>query len=141
MTKASDLARGYSEGIFAAAKLYPANSTTNSTHGVSDIAKLKAVLNKMEDIGMPLLIHGEVTDAAVDVFDREAVFIREILKPLIHEYPKLKVVLEHITTSEAVDFDKPKQSISRGPPAAQLLSTSGKAGTASNGSPKGSHIW
>ncbi len=104
MTKASDLARGYSEGIFAAAKLYPANSTTNSAHGVSDIAKLKAVLNKMEDIGMPLLIHGEVTDAAVDVFDREAVFIRKILKPLINEYPKLKVVLEHITTSDAVDF-------------------------------------
>ena len=104
MTKASDLARGYSEGIFAAAKLYPANSTTNSAHGVSDIAKLKAVLNKMEDIGMPLLIHGEVTDEAVDVFDREAVFIRKILKPLINDYPKLKVVLEHITTSDAVDF-------------------------------------
>ena len=68
MTKASDLARGYSVGIFSAAKLYPANSTTNSARGVSDIGRLETVLNKMEDIVMPLLIHGEVTDGAVVLF-------------------------------------------------------------------------
>ena len=104
MTETKDLAKGFEDGIFTAAKLYPANSTTNSANGVSDIKKLEEVFRKMEEIGMPLLIHGEVTDPEVDVFDREMVFIRSILKPLIKMFPNLKIVLEHITTSEAVDF-------------------------------------
>ena len=104
MTETKDLAEGFEDGIFAAAKLYPANSTTNSASGVSDVKKLEEVFRKMEEIGMPLLIHGEVTDPEVDVFDREVVFIRSILKPLIKMFPKLKIILEHITTSEAVDF-------------------------------------
>lgn len=99
-----EIARGYEEGAFAACKLYPANATTNSAHGVTDIRKLTAVLETMQRIGMPLLIHGEVTDGDVDIFDREAVFIERTLAPLVRDYPALKVVLEHITTSDAVEF-------------------------------------
>jgi dihydroorotase len=101
---AAEIARGYERGIFAACKLYPANATTNSAHGVTDIRKLAGVLETMQRIGMPLLIHGEVTDRDIDIFDREAVFIDRILAPLVRDYPALKIVLEHITTSEAVDF-------------------------------------
>jgi dihydroorotase len=101
---AAEIARGHEQGVFAACKLYPANATTNSAHGVTDIRKLTGVLETMQRIGMPLLIHGEVTDAEVDIFDREAVFIDSILAPLAHDFPALKIVLEHITTSEAVDF-------------------------------------
>jgi len=101
---AGEIARGYEQGVFAACKLYPAHATTNSAHGVTDIRKLGDVLETMQRIGMPLLIHGEVTDAHVDIFDREAVFIDRILAPLVRNYPALKIVLEHITTSEAVDF-------------------------------------
>ncbi len=101
---AAEIARGYALGVFAACKLYPANATTNSAHGVTDIRKLAPVLETLQRIGMPLLIHGEVTDAHVDIFDREAVFIERILTPLAHDFPALKIVLEHITTSEAVDF-------------------------------------
>ncbi len=99
-----EIERGYREGIFAAVKLYPAKATTNSAHGVTDITRLAAVLERMAAIGMPLLIHGEVTDPEVDVFDREAVFIERILAPLMRRHPGLKIVLEHITTREAVDF-------------------------------------
>ncbi len=96
--------RGFAAGVFAACKLYPAHATTNSAHGVTDIRALGPVLEMMQRIGMPLLIHGEVTDRAVDVFDREAVFIDHTLAPLVRDFPGLKVVLEHITTAEAADF-------------------------------------
>lgn len=100
----AEIAHGYAEGVFAACKLYPANATTNSAHGVTDLRKLHGVLEAMQRIGMPLLIHGEVTDRDVDIFDREAVFIERLLAPLIRDFPALKVVLEHITTADAVDF-------------------------------------
>jgi len=101
---ADEMARGHAEGVFTAAKLYPANATTGSAHGVTDIAKIMPVLERMAEIGMPLLIHGEVTDHDVDIFDREAVFIERTLKGLVRDLPSLKIVFEHITTSEAVDF-------------------------------------
>ena len=99
-----EVERGYRSGVFAAVKLYPAKATTNSAFGVTDIAKTYGVLERMAALGMPLLIHGEVTDTGVDVFDREAVFIERVLSPLITRLPALKVVLEHVTTKEAVDF-------------------------------------
>lgn len=103
-TDPAELERGQAEGVFTACKLYPANATTNSAAGVSDLAKLEKVFETLERIGLPLLIHGEVTDAAVDVFDREAVFVERHLAPLLDRHPGLKVVLEHITTAEAADF-------------------------------------
>jgi dihydroorotase len=99
-----EMARGHATGIFTAAKLYPAHATTGSAHGVTDVAKIMPVLERMANIGMPLLIHGEVTDHDVDIFDREAVFIERTLKGLVRDLPGLKIVFEHITTSEAVDF-------------------------------------
>ena len=100
----ADIERGYAEGVFAACKLYPAHATTNSAHGVTDIRKLTGVLDTLQRIGMPLLIHGEVTDRTIDIFDREAVFVERVLQPLIGDYPALKIVLEHITTAEAAAF-------------------------------------
>ncbi len=102
--RSDDLARGFESGAFTAAKLYPANATTNSAHGVTDTANLHPVLERMQAIGMPLLIHGEVTDGNVDVFDREAVFIERTLTGLVRDFPALKIVFEHITTQEAADF-------------------------------------
>ncbi|EHP37972.1 dihydroorotase [Cupriavidus basilensis OR16] len=96
--------RGFSEGVFTAVKLYPAGATTHSEYGVSAIGKVAGVLKAMQEIGMPLLIHGESTDPAVDVFDREATFIEQTLKPLLARFPGLKVVLEHITTEQAAEF-------------------------------------
>jgi len=101
---ADDLASGHAAGIFTAAKLYPANATTNSAHGVTDVAHIMPVLERMQDIGMPLLVHGEVTDGEIDIFDREAVFIERVLEKLIAALPGLKVVFEHITTEQAVQF-------------------------------------
>lgn len=101
---AAEIARGHDEGVFTAAKLYPANATTNSALGVTDVRHIRAALETMQRIGMPLLVHGEVTDAHVDVFDREAVFIERTLMGLIRDFPALKVVFEHITTTEAVAF-------------------------------------
>jgi len=101
---ADEIERGFKAGVFTAVKLYPANATTNSASGVTDLAKCRAVLAAMERIGMPLLIHGEVTDPAVDVFDRERVFIERILIKLVRDFPGLKIVLEHATTKDAVDF-------------------------------------
>ncbi len=95
---------GFKEGIFYGAKLYPVNVTTNSSYGVTDLNKIDNIFETMERIGMPLLIHGEVSDANVDVFDREAVFIERHLDPLLRRFPSLKVVLEHITTIDAIDF-------------------------------------
>jgi dihydroorotase len=90
--------------IFTAAKLYPAHATTNSAHGVTDMAKIRPILERMEKIGLPLLVHGEVTDPQVDVFDREAVFLDRVLTPLRRDHPGLKIVLEHVTTREGVDW-------------------------------------
>lgn len=101
---AAEIARGQSEGAFTACKLYPAHATTNSSHGVTDIRALTPVLETMQRIGMPLLIHGEVTDRDIDIFDREAVFISRTLAPLVRDFPALKIVLEHITTQEAAEF-------------------------------------
>ncbi|MFM8524982.1 MAG: dihydroorotase [Cyanobacteriota bacterium] len=103
-TDPADLAAGFRDGVFSACKLYPAHATTNSAAGVSDLARLEGVFSTLEAIGMPLLVHGEVTEASVDIFDREAVFLDRHLAPLIAAHPGLKVVLEHITTEQAVDF-------------------------------------
>lgn len=100
----AELAAGHAQGVLTAAKLYPAGATTNSDSGVTDIANIRGALEQMEAIGMPLLIHGEVTDPDVDIFDREAVFIERILIPLTRTFPALKIVLEHITTADAVHF-------------------------------------
>ncbi|MEY3929274.1 MAG: dihydroorotase [Cyanobacteriota bacterium] len=101
---AAELELGFREGVFNAAKLYPAGATTNSDAGVRDPAHIGPALETMERIGMPLLIHGEVTDPEVDIFDREAVFIERHLQPLLRRHPGLKVVLEHITTADAAAF-------------------------------------
>jgi dihydroorotase len=100
----AEIERGFAEGVWTACKLYPANATTNSAAGITAIEALTAVFATLERIGMPLLIHGEVTDPAVDVFDRETVFIERHLDPLLQRHPGLKVVLEHITTADAADF-------------------------------------
>jgi dihydroorotase len=101
---ADEIVRGFESGVFTACKLYPAHATTNSAHGVTDVRNITAVLEAMQRIGMPLLVHGEVTDCDVDVFDREAVFIDRIFAPLLRDFPVLKSVFEHITTKEAADF-------------------------------------
>jgi dihydroorotase len=101
---AAEIARGYEEGVFAAVKLYPAHATTHSAHGVTDVDRVMPVLEGMAASGMPLLIHGEVTDPEVDIFDREAAFIERVLEPLRRRLPGLRVVLEHITTGEAVAY-------------------------------------
>ena len=99
-----EIAKGFSSGVFTACKLYPAGATTNSANGVTDVRKILPVLERMQAIGMLLLVHGEVVSTDVDVFDREAVFIETILAPLLEDFPDLKVVLEHITTHDAVQF-------------------------------------
>lgn len=99
-----EIIHGHEQGVFTACKLYPANATTNSAHGVTDISKITAVLDAMQRIGMPLLVHGEVTDTEIDIFDREAVFIDRILSGLVKDFPELKIVFEHITTQDAADF-------------------------------------
>ncbi|MBN4080436.1 dihydroorotase [Beggiatoa alba] len=91
-------------GLIKAVKYYPAGATTNSDAGVTDLKKTYAVLESMQKHSMPFLIHGEVTDTTIDVFDREAVFIEKILLPLSKDFPELKIVLEHITTTQAVEF-------------------------------------
>jgi dihydroorotase len=101
---ADEIERGFESGVFAACKLYPAHATTNAALGVSDVSTLRPALERMERIGMPLLVHGEVTDPDVDIFDREAVFIDRVLERVVRDFPALKIVLEHITTAEAVDF-------------------------------------
>ncbi len=103
-TDADDLARGAAAGVFTAAKLYPANATTNSAAGVTHVDNLYPVLARMEAEGIVLCIHGEVTDHDVDVFDREKEFITRHLRQIVATFPKLRVVFEHITTSDAVDF-------------------------------------
>jgi dihydroorotase len=101
---ALQIVSGFESRVWAACKLYPAHATTNSAHGVTDISTLYPALRAMERAGMPLLVHGEVTDPDVDVFDREAVFIDRVLIPLTRDFPALKIVFEHVTTAEAVAF-------------------------------------
>jgi dihydroorotase len=105
-TSAQDIIEAKESGLVYAAKLYPAGATTNSTSGVTDVANLTDVFSAMQSVEMPLLIHGEVTTADIDIFDREQVFIDTILQPLVANYPDLNIVLEHITTKNAVDFVK-----------------------------------
>ena len=99
-----EIASGFEGRVWIAAKLYPANATTNSAFGVTDVRNIYPSLDRMQAIGMVLCIHGEVTDPEVDVFDREAVFIERTLGPLMRDFPELKIVLEHITTEEAANF-------------------------------------
>ena len=105
-TDPADVAAAASSGLVKAVKLYPAGATTNSHSGVKDFGKVEAVLDKMAEIGLPLCLHGEVTDPAVDIFDREAVFIDRILTPLRARHPSLKIVMEHITTEDGVAYAK-----------------------------------
>jgi dihydroorotase len=100
----NEVERGFNEGVFTAAKLYPANATTNSSHGVTSTAAIMPVLERMQKIGMPLLIHGEVTHADIDIFDREARFIETVMEPLRRQLPALKIVFEHITTKDAAQY-------------------------------------
>jgi dihydroorotase len=103
-TDPDDVAAAAAEGLVTAVKLYPAGATTNSESGVRDLGRAMPVLERMADIGLPLCVHGEVTDPAVDIFDREAVFIERVLAPLRARLPELRIVLEHVTTAEGVAF-------------------------------------
>jgi dihydroorotase len=103
-TSADEIAKAKAAGFVKAVKYYPAGATTNSDSGVTDIRRCDAVFEAMAAQGMPLLLHGEVTDPAVDIFDRERVFIETILEPLVRRFPELRLVLEHITTAEAAEF-------------------------------------
>jgi dihydroorotase len=108
-TDPQDLISGFKSGVFTAAKLYPAHATTNSAHGVTSVDHIMPVLEAMAEAGMPLLTHGEVTRAEVDIFDREARFAEEILDPLLHRLSSLRVVMEHITTQEGADLVRAHQ--------------------------------
>lgn len=104
VTSAEEIRRAKASGVVHAVKLYPAGATTNSDAGVTDIRKTYAALQEMQRCGMPLLVHGEVTDSHIDVFDREAVFIKRVMQPLLKDMPELRVVFEHITTKDAAQF-------------------------------------
>ena len=101
---ADEIETGFESRVFTACKLYPAGATTNSAAGVTDVQKIRPVLDRMQKIGMPLLVHGEVASPDIDIFDREAVFLETVLAPLLRDFPALKVVLEHITTADSVQF-------------------------------------
>ncbi|MGR4068361.1 dihydroorotase [Halomonas sp. LR3S48] len=103
-TPAEEIERAVASGLVHAVKLYPAGATTNSDSGVTDLAHCEAAVAAMARLGLPLLVHGEVTDAEIDIFDREAVFIERVMKPLLERHPSLKVVFEHITTADAAEF-------------------------------------
>jgi dihydroorotase len=103
-TDPDDLAAAHAAGLIRAVKLYPAGATTNSASGVRDFDKVRPVLERMAEIGCPLCVHGEVTDADIDIFDREAVFIDRVLDPIRRSVPGLRVVMEHITTKDGVDY-------------------------------------
>jgi dihydroorotase len=103
-TLPAEIAAAKKTGFVHAVKYYPAGATTNSENGVTDLARCRAVFAAMEQHDLPLLLHGEVTDPAVDVFDREHVFIERHLAPLVRDFPKLRIVLEHVTTRQAVEF-------------------------------------
>lgn len=101
---ADKIETGFESGVFTACKLYPAGATTNSAAGVTDVRKIRPVLERMQTIGMPLLVHGEVVSPDIDIFDREAAFLETILAPMLRDFPALRVVLEHITTADSVQF-------------------------------------
>lgn len=103
-TPPGEIERALESGFVKAVKLYPAGATTNSDSGVTDLGHCDATIAAMAELGMPLLVHGEVTDSDIDIFDREAVFIERVLKPLLERHPTLKLVCEHITTEQAADF-------------------------------------
>jgi len=103
-TDPDDVEHGFREGVFTGVKLYPAHATTNSAAGVTDFTKIRRVMERMEKIGMPFLMHGEVTDPEVDVFDREAVFIERRLSKWCKEFPGLRMILEHLSSKDGVDF-------------------------------------
>ena len=103
-TDPDDVAAGHASGLVHAVKLYPAGATTNSASGVQNFDRIRAVLDRMAEIGLPLCVHGEVTDADIDIFDREAIFIDRVLDPIRRKTPGLRVVMEHITTRDAVDY-------------------------------------
>jgi dihydroorotase len=103
-TTSEEIQKAYASGVIFAAKYYPAGATTNSDLGVTDITKVYPALHTMAELGMVLCIHSEVTDSHVDIFDRESNFIETIMKPLVHDVPKLKIVMEHISTKDAVDY-------------------------------------
>ncbi|MDX5434499.1 MAG: dihydroorotase [Halomonas sp.] len=103
-TPAEEIERAVASGRVHAVKLYPAGATTNSDSGVTDVAHCDATIATMARLGLPLLVHGEVTDAEIDIFDREAAFIERVMKPLLERHPTLKVVFEHITTADAAEF-------------------------------------
>ncbi|MDO9218267.1 MAG: amidohydrolase family protein, partial [Lacisediminimonas sp.] len=103
-TSGDEIRRAKASGLVHAVKLYPAGATTNSDAGVSDLGKCVAALEAMQEVGMPLLVHGEVTDPEIDIFDREAVFIDQVLTPLRADFPALKLVFEHITTKNAAQY-------------------------------------
>lgn len=103
-TTKEEIQEAYDSGIVFAVKLYPAGATTNSDAGVTDIKKCYPALEKMQLLGLPLLVHGEVTQSEIDIFDREKLFIDKVLNPLISDFPELKIVFEHITTADAADF-------------------------------------
>jgi dihydroorotase len=103
-TDPDDVERGFRDGVFTGVKLYPAHATTNSTFGVTDFVKIRRVLERMQKIDMPFLMHGEVTDHDVDIFDREAVFIEHRLKPWVKEFPGLRMILEHLSSKDGVEF-------------------------------------
>ena len=109
-TDAADLEAGAADGVVKAVKLYPAGATTNSDSGVTSVARVERVLETMQRIGLPLLVHGEVTDPDVDIFDREAVYIERVLDPLRRQFPGLRVVLEHATTADAVEYVRSAES-------------------------------
>ncbi|UMA66045.1 dihydroorotase [Roseivivax marinus] len=105
-TDPEDMAKAHADGLVTAVKLYPAGATTNSASGVRDIDRVRPVLEKMAEIGLPLCVHGEVTDSTVDIFDRESVFIDRVLEPLRRDMPGLRVIMEHVTTREGVEYVK-----------------------------------
>ncbi|RKT34435.1 dihydroorotase [Roseovarius halotolerans] len=109
-TDPADVARAHAEGLITAVKLYPAGATTNSASGVRDFDRVRGVLEAMAESGCPLCVHGEVTDPEIDIFDREAVFIDRVLDPLRRAVPKLRVVMEHVTTRDGIDYIKSAES-------------------------------
>jgi dihydroorotase len=108
-TQADDVARGKAEGLIHAVKLYPAGATTNSHGGVRNLDNVMPVLERMAEIGLPMCVHGEVTTPEVDIFDREAVFIETVLDPLRQRLPELKVTMEHVTTSDGINYIRSAQ--------------------------------
>ena len=104
ITSADEIKHAKASGVVHAVKLYPAGATTNSDAGVTDLRKTYAALEAMQKLGMPLLVHGEVTNSDIDIFDREAVFIERVMQPLLKDLPGLRVVFEHITTQDAAEF-------------------------------------